>query len=350
MEPPGTALGSRDARAAVSDYWRERRVLITGATGIVGSWLAKELAGRGAFVSALVLDEDPQSDFFTSGTSSGCSIVRGNLASFADCARAINVTESQVIFHLGAQTLVGAALRDPLETFESNVRGTYNLLEAARRLREIVGAVVVASSDKAYGDTNGIAYTESMPLNGRHPYDVSKSCADLLAATYAHTYGLPVGIARCGNIYGGGDLNWSRIVPGTIRSLLGGTRPVLRSDGTLVRDYIYVRDVVSAYLSVAEALVDGRLYGEAFNFSNESRLSVVEMVRRIGALMGVDADPVVLDEARFEIPAQTLRATKAHDVLDWSARWSVDAGLADTIEWYRDHFQRTTTERVHALR
>ena len=208
-------------------------MLVTGATGIVGSWLAQELSERGASVVALVLDDDPQSRFYADSIARSCSVVRGNLADIADCARAINSYECEVVFHLGAQTIVGTALRDPLECFESNIRGTYNLLEAARRLQPLVKAFVVASTDKAYGDAPTLPYTEEMPLRGKHPYDVSKSCADLLAAAYHHTYGLPVTVARCGNIYGGGDLNWSRIVPGTIRSLLRGERPVLRSDGAM---------------------------------------------------------------------------------------------------------------------
>jgi CDP-glucose 4,6-dehydratase len=319
------------------NWWAERRVLVTGATGIVGSWLVRDLLERGAEVTALVRDDDPQSDFFRSQTAGRCSIVRGDLARFADCMRAINAAENEVVFHLGAQTLVGVAVRDPLETFESNVRGTYNLLEAARRLAPLVSSFVVASSDKAYGDAGGLPYDEDMPLAGRHPYDVSKSCTDLLGASYAHTYRLPVAIARCGNIYGGGDANWSRIVPGTIRSILRGTRPVLRGDGHSVRDYIYVRDVVSAYLLLAEAIVQDGLAGEAFNFSPESQVTTFEMVRRIATLMSSNLEPVVLGGARFEIPEQTLSARKARERLGWQTHWSLDAGLEETIAWYRAH-------------
>jgi CDP-glucose 4,6-dehydratase len=334
---PKASLGTDRIRAAVRRSWSERRVLVTGATGIVGSWLCAELLRRDAYVTAFVLDEDPRSEFFRNATAARCSIVRGNLSRYDDCARAINASESEVVFHLGAQTLVGAAVRDPLETFESNVRGTYNLLEASRRFKDLVKAIVVASSDKAYGDASGVPYVEDMPLSGRHPYDVSKSCADLIATTYAHTYGLPVTIARCGNIYGGGDLNWSRIVPGTIRSLLRGSRPVLRSDGTLVRDYIYVRDVVCAYLLVADALEDPAFAGQAYNFSPESRVTVLEIVERIAAVMGAPCDPVILNEVRFEIPEQTLDAGKARRTLGWSSSWTLEAGLAETVEWYRRH-------------
>jgi CDP-glucose 4,6-dehydratase len=250
--------------------------------------------------------------------------------------RALNAHEIEIVFHLGAQTLVGAALRDPIETFESNIRGTYNLLDAVRRLQDLVRVVVVASSDKAYGDSDVLPYTENMPLAGRHPYDVSKSCTDLLATCYAVSYGVPLAIARCGNIYGAGDLNWSRIVPGTIRSLLAGQRPVLRSDGKSIRDYVYVADVVSAYLVLAEAIEAGGVRGEAFNFSPETKVDVFEIVRTISALLESDLQPVVLGTATHEIKDQTLDASKARATLGWQPAWTLEAGLRATIPWYRD--------------
>jgi CDP-glucose 4,6-dehydratase len=310
---------------------------VTGATGIVGSWLCEALLERGATVVAMVLDDDPQSRFYGEGIDGGCRIIRGDLARIEDCMRAINVHEADVVFHLGAQTIVGTALRDPLECFESNIRGTYNLLEAARRLAPLVQAFVVASSDKAYGDSEILPYTEDMPLNGRHPYDVSKSCTDLIAQTYAHTYGLPVTIARCGNIYGGGDLNWSRIVPGTIRSLLANERPILRSDGGPIRDYIYVKDVVDAYIALAEATPRDGIAGSAFNFSPGSRWTVMDIVESIGRVMGVEANPRVLATATMEIRDQTLDATKAHAQLGWNPHWTLDDGLRETVAWYRDY-------------
>jgi CDP-glucose 4,6-dehydratase len=322
---------------AGSDDWATRRVLVTGATGIVGSWLAQELVRRGAFVVAFVRDADPQSRFFSERISAECTVVNGDLVELADCMRAINDHEIDTVFHLGAQTIVGAALRDPLDCFESNIRGTYHLLESARKLRELVRTVVVASSDKAYGDSPVLPYTEEMSLRGRHPYDVSKSCTDLLAGTYAHTYGMNVTVARCGNIYGGGDLNWSRIVPGTIRWLLAGQRPILRSDGGNIRDYIYVKDVVDAYLTLAEQSKRPEIAGNAFNFSPESRYSVLDIVNAIGKILQVQPDPVILDAARGEILNQTLDESKARRLLKWSTKWDLSAGLSETVSWYRDH-------------
>lgn len=318
--------------------WSARTALVTGASGIVGSWLCEALIERGARVAALVLDSDPGSRFFEEHIGRRCTIVNGNLANISDCMRAINTTEADTIFHLGAQTIVGSALRDPLECFESNIRGTYNLLEAARRLSGLARRIVVASSDKAYGHSDVLPYTEAMPLRGAHPYDVSKSCTDLVALAYARTYGLPVAIARCGNIYGGGDLHWSRIVPGTIRSVVRGERPILRSDGTMVRDYIYVRDVVDAYVALAERIDAGDVTGEAFNFSPESRVTAMELVRAILAAMDSDLEPHVTATARHEIAEQQLDASKARRVLGWQCRYALADGLRETIEWYTRYF------------
>jgi CDP-glucose 4,6-dehydratase len=200
-----------------------------------------------------------------------------------------------------------------------------------------VQQVVLASSDKAYGDQPKLPYTEDMPLQGLHPYDASKSCADLIAQTYAKVYGVPVAITRCGNFYGGGDLNWNRIVPGTIRSVLRGQRPVIRSDGKYIRDYIYAEDAVAAYLFLAEELARSpKLKGEAFNFSNESQISVTDLVAKILAQMGSKLKPVVKNEASNEIRHQYLSAAKAKRVLGWKPRFNLDSGLKRTIAWYRE--------------
>jgi CDP-glucose 4,6-dehydratase len=319
------------------DFWQDRRVFVTGATGLVGSWLVRDLVDAGATVSILVRDWDPQSELIRSGTIQSTSVVSGALEDLATLERAIAEHEPDAVFHLGAQTIVGTALRSPLATFEANVRGTWNLLEACRRHPGIVNRIVVASSDKAYGESEVLPYTEAMPPLGRHPYDVSKSCADLIAQTYYRTYGTPVVVTRCGNIYGGGDLNFSRIVPGTIRSLIRGERPIVRSNGLFTRDYVYVRDVVDAYLRVAQQADMPGVTGEAFNFGPAMPMTVMELVNRISGLLGrTDLLPVVLDQASSEIPDQYLDSSKALRVLGWTPRHGLDAGLRETIAWYRD--------------
>ena len=317
--------------------WTGTRVLVTGATGIVGSWLCKELLDRGASLVALVRDPDPQSELMRSGDIARTTVVSGVLEDYWTLERAINEHEIEVVFHLGAQTIVGSALRSPLPTFESNVRGTYNLLEACRSRAGQLKGVIIASSDKAYGHHDTLPYVESMRLEGRYPYEVSKTCADLIAQAYQETYGLPVGIARCGNIYGGGDLNWSRIVPGTIRTLLEGGRPIVRSDGSPVRDYVYIKDVVNGYVVLAEALDRTDVQGEAFNFGNETPVTVLELVAEIQRLMDcVDLEPRILATGDSEIHSQYLSAQKAREVLDWHPVWDRQSGLTETIAWYRD--------------
>ena len=317
-------------------FWSGRRVLVTGATGMIGSWLVKELLTRSAHVVALVLDADPQSELLRGGDIQRVSVVNGDLGDFAAVERAINLHETDTVMHLGAQTIVGAAHRFPLATFEANIRGTYNLLDACRVHRGLVERIVLASSDKAYGDQAVLPYTENMALAGRHPYEVSKSCTDLLGQAYHHTYDMPVAITRCGNVYGGGDLNWSRLVPGTIRSFLRRERPIIRSDGTFLRDYVYVKDVVRAYMALAERLDDPRVRGQAFNFSAELPISVLDLVDAIQALMQCDElPPDIRNSARGEIRDQYLSSKKARDVLGWTAEFSLTRGLRETIAWYR---------------
>jgi CDP-glucose 4,6-dehydratase len=320
--------------------WKDRRIFVTGATGLVGAWLVKELLARGAYVVALVRDEDPQSELFRSGDIRRISVVSGALEEFLTLERAISEHEPDTVFHLAAQPIVGVAHRFPLQTFESNVRGTYHLLEACRIHASLVQCLVVASSDKAYGQGTVLPYTEEMPLVGRHPYEVSKSCADLIAQGYQHAFRLPLGIARCGNIYGGGDLNWSRIVPGTIRSFLRGERPVIRSDGQFVRDYIYVKDVVRGYLRVAEGLDREELWGEAFNLSPESRVTVLELVELLQRMMECpELAPDIRNTSRGEIRSQYLSSEKARKTLGWKPEFSLEEGLAETIAWYREYLQ-----------
>ena len=326
----------------MTGFWKNRRVFVTGATGMIGAWLVKDLLAQGAYVVALVLDADPQSELYRSGDVGRISVVNGNLEDFGTLERAINAHEADTVFHLGAQAIVGVAHRAPLPTFETNVRGTWNLLEACRLHRDLVERVVIASSDKAYGAQPRLPYTEDMPVAGMHPYEVSKSAADLIARTYYHTYGLPVAIARCGNVFGGGDLNWSRIVPGTIRSCLRGERPVVRSDGSYVRDCFYVKDASRAYLRLGERLGDPQVVGEAFNFSNESPLTVLGLVGVIQKLMDAGhLEPDVRDVAEGEIRSQYLSAAKARKRLGWVPEFDLEAGLRETIAWYREFLERT---------
>lgn len=318
------------------DFWKNRRVFVTGATGLVGSWLVKELVSSQAYVVALVRDPDPQSEFYRTGVYHQTSIVQGALEDYLTLERAINEHEVEVVFHLAAQPLVGVAYRAPLQTFESNIRGTYHLLEVCRQFG--VKRVVIASSDKAYGEHDQLPYTEQMGLQGRHPYEVSKSCADMIAQAYYHTYHLPVAIARCGNIYGGGDINWSRIVPDTIRSSLLNVPVILRSDGSYRRDYIYVRDVVSAYVRLAEALDDHSVQGEAFNFGPGHALTVIELVDTILLLMGcTHLRPIIRNDARGEIHSQYLDSNKARAILNWVPRFDLQPALQETIAWYKSY-------------
>ena len=334
---------SSQAGAANRDFWRDRPVFVTGATGLVGSWLVSRLAQAGADITCLVRDWVPQSALVREGNLSSFKVVHGDLRDQALLERALGEYEIATIFHLGAQTIVGTANRNPVPTFEANIAGTWALMEAARRTQTIK-QVVVASSDKAYGACDTLPYDESTPLQGRHPYDVSKSCTDLISQTYAHTYGLPVTITRCGNFYGGGDLNWNRIVPGTVRAALRGERPVIRSDGQFVRDYFYVEDGAACYTLLAEKMGDaGNLKGEAYNFSNEIQVTVLELVERILKTMGSDLKPEVRNEASNEIRHQYLSAAKARGELGWAPLFTLDEGLERTIAWYRDFFSKSHT-------
>jgi CDP-glucose 4,6-dehydratase len=318
-------------------FWQDRRVFVTGCTGLVGAWTVRALLDRGAHVVGLIRDRVAGSELSRAGLEERIDVVRGCLEDEPLLERALAEYEIQTVFHLGAQTIVGIANRSPLSTFESNIKGTWCLLEAARRCCTMP-QVVVASSDKAYGDQDTLPYTEDAPLQGRHPYDASKSCTDILSLTYHHTYGLPVCVTRCGNFYGGGDLNWNRIVPGTVRSVLRGQRPVIRSDGTYVRDYFYVKDGAEAYLHLAACMARRpEVVGHAFNFSTEIQVTVLDLVRRILRLMGSDLVPDVQGGARNEIKHQYLSAAKARRMLDWRPRYTLDEALAETIAWYRGH-------------
>lgn len=327
-------------------FWVRRRVFVTGASGLLGSALVEELAARGAQVTCLLRDWVPDSRLFGESLMSRVNVVRGELEDLTVLLRAINEYEIDTVFHLGAQTIVGTASRSPLSTFEGNIRGTWNLLEACRLCPKLVQRVIVASSDKAYGEHEVLPYTEAAPLQGRFPYDVSKSCADLISFSYAATYGTPVAVTRCGNLFGPGDLNFNRLIPGTIRSALLDERPVIRSDGSFIRDYFYVRDAVDAYLQLAEAMPADGINGSAFNFGMERPLSVLEVVDLVLALMGRSGlEPIVKNEASHEILRQYLDCSRARDVLGWTPTRTLEEGLRATIGWYEDYV-RTEVERV----
>lgn len=320
-----------------ASFWLDRPVFITGASGLVGSWLVKHLHERGADVVCLMRDWVPQSELVQNRLIEKVKVVRGDVRDQSLLERVLGEFEIDTVIHLAAQTIVTIANRNPISTFETNIGGTWALLEACRHSPK-VKQIVVASSDKAYGDQEILPYTETTALAGQHPYDVSKSCADLIAHSYAVTYGLPVAITRCGNFFGGGDLNWNRIVPGTIRSILRGQAPIIRSDGNYVRDYFYVEDGALAYITLAEALAKNTaLRGEAFNFSYQQRFTVLEIVEMLLKQMKSDLTPTILNEVNNEIRAQSLDAGKAHQVLGWQPQFGFDAGLARTIDWYKEY-------------
>jgi CDP-glucose 4,6-dehydratase len=321
-------------------FWRDRPTLVTGGTGLVGAWLVKRLVAAGADVTCIIRDWIPQSELASSGALAKVKVVRGDICDEGLVERTLAEHEIRTVIHLAAQTIVGIANRNPLSTFETNIRGTWLLLEACRR-SPLVQQIVIASSDKAYGDQEKLPYTEDTPLQGQHPYDVSKSCTDLISNTYAVTYKSPVLITRCGNFYGGGDLNWNRILPGSIRSILRGERPIIRSDGLFIRDYFYVEDGAEAYMLLAEALAQNpELAGHAFNFSNEIQVTVLQLIERLRKVMDSDLEPVVQNQASNEIRHQYLSAEKARRLLGWKPLFDLDEGLRKTVDWYRDFLKQ----------
>lgn len=328
---PGNSSGS-------SAFWRDRPVLVTGGTGLLGGWMVHALVEAGADVVALVRDWVPRSEFVATRLIEKVRVVRGDIREQDVVERTLNEYEVDTVLHLAAQAIVQRANRNPIPTLDANVRGTWSVLEACRR-SPTVKQIVVASSDKAYGDQEVLPYSENTPVAGRNPYDVSKSCADLIAQMYARSFDLPVCVTRCGNFYGGGDLNWNRIVPGTIRSVVRGERPIIRSDGQYTRDYIYVKDGVQAYLLLAERLAGNRaLAGEVFNFSYEQPLTVLQLVDKLLAVMGSTLEPDVRNEASNEIRDQYLDAAKARRMLKWSPTYTLETALAETVGWYKRYF------------
>ena len=325
-------------------FWQDKPVFVTGGSGLLGGWLVKRLVESGADVVCLMRDWVPQSELVQTKLFDKVKVVRGDVCDQALMERILGEYEIQTVFHLAAQTIVTIANRNPISTFETNIAGTWSLLEACRHSPK-VAQIIIASSDKAYGDQIKLPYDENTPLQGQHPYDVSKSCADLIAHSYAASFGLPVAVTRCGNFYGGGDLNWNRIVPGTIRSVMRGQRPIIRSDGSFVRDYFYVEDGAAAYTLLAEKLAENpELKGEAFNFSNELQVSVLDLVNKILQLMDSKLKPEVLNEASNEIRHQYLSAEKARKLLGWTPQFSLEEGLTRTLAWYTSYLSESSHE------
>lgn len=331
-------MASMEKLGLKKNFWRHRKVFVTGGTGLLGSWLVDYLVKSQADVVVLVRDWVPQSNLFKTKGYPEASIVRGAIEDYQLLERIIGEYEIETIFHLAAQTIVPIANANPLSTFESNIKGSWNILEASRRAPS-VRQVIVASSDKAYGSQETMPYTEDLPLQGVHPYDVSKSCADLIANSYFVTYGVPVCVTRCGNLFGGGDLNFNRIIPGTIRSVLFGEPPIIRSNSKFIRDYFYIEDAVVAMLLLAQAMIDKKIVGQAFNFGNENKVSAVAIAKLILLRMQSDLPLKILNKANHEIPIQYLSAKKARDLLHWYPIYTITEGIDKTIAWYRDFYE-----------
>ena len=319
------------------NFWQDKRIFITGAAGLLGSWLTAELVNQGAEVVGLVRDQVSRSLLVSSGLINQITIVHGDICDYETMERVLAEYEIDTIFHLAAQTQVGIANRAPMSTFEANIKGTWVVLEAARR-NSTVQRIIVASSDKAYGPQTQLPYREDAPLQGQYPYDVSKTCADLIARTYAHTYDQPVAVTRFANLYGGGDLNWNRLIPGTMRSVLRNEQPIVRSDGTFKRDFIYVKDAVHGYLTLAEQIEREDVRGQAFNFGMSHPISVLEMINSIIELSDFpNLKPIILDEVKHEIQDQYLASDKANHVLNWQPQLTLAEGLQETMAWYRQY-------------
>jgi len=322
----------------MADFWFGKRVLITGGTGFIGSWLVKSLIKNGSKVTLLVRDLHPnvffslkQNQLFPK------NIVIGDLSNYDLVTRIFNEYEIEACFHLAAQAIVGVANQSPLSTFTSNIKGTWNLLEAARNSKTL-DRMIVASSDKAYGEPIEVPIPESHPLLASHPYDASKACEEILAKTYYHSYGLPIAISRCSNIYGGGDLNFSRIIPDIIRSILLDKQPIIRSDGKSIREYLYISDVISGYLSLGKNLSQKNVKGEAFNFGASNPISVIELVNKLLRITEKNnLKPKIMNKTSNEIKIQYLSSKKAKNILNWYPKTSLDDGLKQTFEWYRDN-------------
>jgi len=319
--------------------WENMNVLVTGADGFIGSHVAQALVEKGAEVTTIVRDVRKCNNTDVLNIKDKVNIVYGDIIDFKDCERVINEYDTEFCFHIAAQAIVGHANRSPLSTFKSNIKGTWNVLEACRISKTIKG-VVIASSDKAYGQQKKLPYTEESPLSGYFPYDVSKACAEMIARSYYMTYNLSLAITRNANTYGPADMNLSRIIPDVITRLLKGKQPVIRSDGNPKRDYMYIKDAVNAYLILAENLHRKDVVGQAFNFGTGKPISVLNLYKKIIKLMGKNVEPKILGQAKNEIDMQYLDSTKARKILGWKEEYDIDSGLKETIDWYKNYFSK----------
>jgi len=319
--------------------WMGMNVLVTGADGFIGSHIAKALIDKGSEVVTIVRDIKKRSNIDILGFKEKITIINGDITNYSDCERAVNEYDIETCFHIAAQAIVGTANRSPISTFESNIKGTWNVLEACR-LSRTINSLIIASSDKAYGQQKKLPYTEDSPLSGYFPYDASKACAEIIARSYFMTYRLPLAITRNANTYGPADMNFSRVIPDVITRIIKNEQPVIRSDGTPKRDYMYIKDAVNAYLTLAENLHRKEVVGQAFNFGTGKPISVLELFNKIIKLMGKDAKPKILGEAKNEIDIQYLSIQKAKNTLKWEPKYNIEQGLKETIAWYKDYLKK----------
>ncbi|MFA5778955.1 MAG: GDP-mannose 4,6-dehydratase [Elusimicrobiota bacterium] len=320
------------------NFWKNKNVLITGNEGFLGSNLTKILISAAAKIVGLDIEVKRKETVFTKDDYKKIITIKGTVADYNLVKKIIFKHKIDVVFHLAAEAIVGKCLKNPLLTFSSNIEGTWKILEVCRN-SNTVKSIVIASSDKAYGRHMELPYKEDASLHGDHPYDVSKSCADLIAYTYFHTYGLPVAVTRCGNIYGPGDFNFSRIVPDAIKCALSDKPIEIRSDGKFTRDYVFVEDIANGYILLAEKLQKLKLSGAAFNFSDENPITVIEFVKKIYNAAGKKPNYRILNQAKYEIKYQYLASQKARKTLGWNPRYSMESGLKKTIDWYRNFYQ-----------
>lgn len=322
-----------------NNFWKDKRIFVTGGTGFIGTYLVDELVRKGAEVYCLAFEIQRDCNFVKKGLDKSTSLIYGDMRDFEMIKLSLEKYGIDTVFHLAAQPLVQIALRNPFETIKANVTGVLNVLEACRLTS--VKRLVIASSDKAYGSHDELPYDESFALKGGYPYDVSKSCTDLLAQAYGKTYGMDIGISRSSNVYGGGDLNFDRIIPESIKSILFDAPIQIRSDGKFIREFFYVKDAAKAYLVLGEKIGELGLKGEAFNFGTDQPIVILDLVEKIKRVSKkVDAEIKILNVVKGEIKNQFLSSKKARDILGWAPEYDLERGLEETYNWYKEYFKK----------